>query len=187
LRTGQGTPSRTFRLWMGDDCDATTVGDDQGFLYVGCEVDRALPRGTAMGQLLKIDPRQPDDPVVWRVDVNKGKDSGTWSTPAIIDDVVVWPTKQGIVYGLDRTTGLELWRINLSWGMMSSPVIVDRVLVQASSQGVLHAYDVTSPRAVPTELWQVQLPANIESTPAVWKGRIYVGTRDGYFYAVGDA
>ena len=34
--------------------------------------------------------------------------------------------------------------------------------------------------------WTVQLPANIESTPAVWDGGIYVGTRDGYFYAVGD-
>ena len=27
----------------------------------------------------------------------------------------------------------------------------------------------------------------IESTPVIWRGRIYVGTWDGYFYAVGEA
>ena len=30
------------------------------------------------------------------------------------------------------------------------------------------------------------LPGCVESTPAVWKGRIYVGNRDGFFYAIGD-
>ena len=39
----------------------------------------------------------------------------------------------------------------------------------------------------PTERWTVQLPANVESTPALWKGRIYVGTRDGFMYATADA
>jgi len=29
-------------------------------------------------------------------------------------------------------------------------------------------------------------PGCIESTPAVWKGRIYVGTRGGYMYALSD-
>jgi PQQ-like domain len=32
----------------------------------------------------------------------------------------------------------------------------------------------------------VQLDGCIESTPAVWKGRIYVGARGGKFYAIGD-
>jgi hypothetical protein len=26
----------------------------------------------------------------------------------------------------------------------------------------------------------------IESTPAVWKGRVYVGTRGGFVYGIGD-
>ena len=28
--------------------------------------------------------------------------------------------------------------------------------------------------------------ANIEASPAIWNGRIYVGSRSGFFYAVGD-
>jgi hypothetical protein len=47
------------------------------------------------------------------------------------------------------------------------------------------AYDVSDPRA-PVERWTVQLPGCVESTPAVWKGRIWVGSRDGFFYAIGD-
>jgi hypothetical protein len=36
------------------------------------------------------------------------------------------------------------------------------------------------------EIWRVSLGSCIESTPAVWRGRIYVGTRGGYVYALGD-
>ncbi|NNJ47049.1 MAG: PQQ-binding-like beta-propeller repeat protein, partial [Acidimicrobiia bacterium] len=36
----------------------------------------------------------------------------------------------------------------------------------------------------PQEIWQVDLLTGcIESTPAIWKGGIYVGSRDGNFYA----
>jgi hypothetical protein len=52
---------------------------------------------------------------------------------------------------------------------------------------VLHAYDVSDPRVHPAELWQVTLGGCIESTPAVWHGRIFVGTRAGRFHAIGDA
>ena len=69
---------------------------------------------------------------------------------------------------------------------MSSPVVVDDVLMQADATGMVHAWDLTTP-GTPSPLWTVQLPANIESTPALWKGRLYVGTRDGYFYAMGDS
>ena len=43
------------------------------------------------------------------------------------------------------------------------------------------------PRVDPPELWTLELGGCIESTPAVWKGRLYVGTRAGRFFAIGDA
>ncbi len=51
---------------------------------------------------------------------------------------------------------------------------------------MLHAYDVSDPTVDPPELWTVQLTGCIESTPAVWNGRIFVGARGGQFYAIGD-
>jgi PQQ-like domain len=46
---------------------------------------------------------------------------------------------------------------------------------------------VSETSAAPREIWTVTLEGCIESTPAVWKGRIFVGTRAGRFYAMGDA
>ncbi len=185
LRTGSGDVSRTFRFWTGDDSDASIVPDDQGFLYVGVEVDRNTKRSLKVGQLLKLDPSKSDDPIVWSIDVNNGVDSGTWATPIVYGDVVIWNTKPGKVYGIDRATGEILWRIEVEAPVLSSPVLVDGVLVQADGAGILHAYDLSSPRTLPPELWQLALGSNIESTPAVWNGRIYVGTREGYVYSIG--
>lgn len=185
LRTGSGQVNRTFRFWTGDDSDATVVPDDEGYLYVGVEVDRNNRRVGQVGQLLKIDPRNPDNPVVWSIDINNGVDSGTWAAPIIGDDVVFWNAKPGRVYGIDRATGELLWKVSVQGPVLSSPVLVDNVLVQADFNGTLHAWDVSSPRSEPTLLWQLDLEGNIESTPAVWEGRIYVGTRAGYVYCIG--
>jgi outer membrane protein assembly factor BamB len=68
--------------------------------------------------------------------------------------------------------------------LWQSPVVVDDVLVQGDCAGVLHGYDVSDTTVEPPELWQVELGGCIESTPAVWDGRIYVGTRAGFVHAV---
>jgi hypothetical protein len=36
-------------------------------------------------------------------------------------------------------------------------------------------------------IWLVPLVSCIETTPAVWMGRIYVGSRGGFVYAIGAA
>ena len=185
LRTGQGEVNRTFRYWTGDDSDASIVPDDEGFLYVGVEIDRANSRVQEVGQMIKLDPRNPDDPVVWKYDLEFFVDDGVWTTPIVVDDVTLWTTKPGYVYALDRYTGEFLWKLKVGGPALSSPVLVDGVLVQGNGKGVLAGFDLSNPRVQPTELWSLQLDANIESTPVVWNGRIYVGTRAGYVYCIG--
>lgn len=187
IRTGVGEVTRTFRFWTGDDSDATTVIDEEGFLYVGVEVDRNLRRAREVGQLLKVDPRvtaEGVDPVVWRVDVNNGVDSGTWSTPAFHENLVIWPTKPGKVYGIDRSTGAIVWTIKVSGPVLSSPLVVDDTLILGDGAGQLRAWSLSN--GEPSLLWEISLSANIEASPAIWNGRIYVGSRSGFFYAVGD-
>ena len=144
LRTGQGEITRTFRFWTGDDTDATIVADEEGYLYVGQEWDRRNDRGREVGQLLKLDPRQPDNPIVWSIPDQVGDKSGTWSTPALYRDTIIWPTFNGPMYGIDRATGAIRWTIELPWSVMSSPVVVDDVLMQADATGVVHAWDLTA-------------------------------------------
>ena len=183
--SGNGQPpKRVFRFWDGDDSDSTTVADDQGMLYTGVEGDRLTARMKQVGNLLKIDPSKPNDPVVWSVKT-PGKDNGTWSTPNIYNDTVVWPTKPGTVYGLDRATGKELWRLNVRGPVLSSSSIVDGVLLLGDGLGTLHAWDMGDGTTTPTELWTLKVGGNIESSLSIWKGRIYVGTRDGYMYCIG--
>ncbi len=188
LRSGVGAPTRVFRFWTGDDTDATIVADADGFLYVGVEVDRATERGTQLGQLLKLDPRRADDPVVWAVDVGDGADTGTWSTPALHGSLVIWPTKPGTIHALDRTTGEEVWQVRIPGPVIGSPTVVDDTMLIGDSGGVLHAFELGAPGAVPvppTERWTITLGGTIESTATVWRGSIYLGTRDGHLFAIG--
>jgi outer membrane protein assembly factor BamB len=184
LKEGEA-PTRSFRFWTGDDTDGSVVIDAEGMLYVAQEVERSSSsaRNSEVGQLVKIDPSKPDDPIVWSVPDN----AGIWATPAIGDGVIYAPTDGGRLLAVDQQTGELLWEKKLAGPTWQSPVVVDDVLLQGDCNGVLHAYDVSDPRVDPPELWTVELEGCIESTPTVFQGRIFVGARGGAFYAIGDA
>ncbi len=189
-------PRRVFRFWNGDDTDASVVVDADGSLYVASQYERGNARATAIGQIMKLDPSLPADPLVWSIQANDGLGTGVWATPALWRDLLIVATDDGRVLGLDRDDGTLRWQIDLPGPLWQSPVVVDDVLVQGDCAGVLHAFDLptsdqstdadSTPTSTPRELWAVELGGCIESTPAVWDGRVYVGTRDGWFYALAD-
>jgi hypothetical protein len=186
VKTG-GTPTRTFRFWTGDDTDASVVVDKDGFLYIGSEYERHNDRSTQIGQMIKLDPTKPDNPVVWSVkDQGGAAKAGIWATPAIANGIVYYATNGGRVLGIDQITGEVVWQKNLGSQTWGSPVVVDGTLIEGDCQGNLNAYDVSNPRVDPPLKWTVKLNGCIESTPTVWKGRIFVGARGGQFYAIGD-
>lgn len=186
LRTGTGPPTRVFHFWTGDDTDATITVDEEGMLYVGSEWERHNARAAEVGQMMKLNPAAPDDPLVWSQKDDGDEKAGVWGTPALSADLVVFATWTGRAVGLDRATGELRWEKHLPGPLMGSPVIVDGVWLQGDCDGVLHAYDVRDPHVDPPELWAVPIGGCIESTPAVWNGRIYVGTRAGRVHAIGD-
>ena len=177
-------PERTFRFWSGDDTDASVVIDKEGMLYVAQEVDRpsSANRTTEVGQLVKLDPTKPDDPIVWSV----ADPTGMWATPALAGGVVIAPTDSGRIVGVDQKSGEILWEKKLPGPTWSSPVVVDDVWIQGDCNGVLHGFDFSNPRVDPPELWSVELEGCVESTPTVFQGQIFVGARGGAFYALGD-
>ncbi len=180
-------PTRVFRFWTGDDTDASVVIDDEGMLYVASEYERGNNRSKELGQVMKLDPSKPDDPLVWSREANSGLDTGVWATPALHRDLVIIATDDGRVLGLDRANGDERWVLRLPGPLWQSPVVVDDVLIQGDCEGGLHAFDVSDTTVEPPRMWELQLEGCIESTPAVWDGRLYVGSRTGTFYALGDA
>jgi hypothetical protein len=182
-----GAPNRIFRFWTGDDTDGSMSVDEAGMLYGGSEWERHNAQGAAVGQMWKLNPAVPDAPLVWSQHDEGEAKAGSFSTPGIVGDLVIYTTYTGRAVGVDRNTGAVRFEKRLTAPLMGSPVIVDNVWLQGDCDGVLHAYDVSNTLIDPPEVWQVPLGSCIESTPAVWKGRIYVGTRGGFVYAIGDA
>ena len=178
-------PERVFRWWAGDDVDASVVVDEAGALYVGVEYERANARAGEVGQIVKLDPSRSGDPLVWSVPVADYVNDGVWATPALHRDLVIVPTDSGRLLGIDRDSGDVRWERRLPGPLWSSSVVVDDVLLQGGCDGVLRAFDVSDTAIAPPEIWAVELGGCIEATPAVWDGRIYVGTRSGFLHALG--
>jgi outer membrane protein assembly factor BamB len=180
LEDGQ-PPEQVFRFYTAGDNDATLVADDEGFLYAAAQNDRPEhPRARQVGQLQKLDPSKPTDPIVWSFQETSSKGAGLYGTPAVLDDVVIITSAAGRLIALDRDTGAVLWERTLGGAAWASPVVVDDVLLIGDCEGqTFHAYDLANPRVAPPELWSVDLGGCIEATPAVWKGRIYIGSRAG--------
>lgn len=186
----QGRAPIVFDFWAGDDVDASIVVDPDGMLYVAVELERFLPRSDQVGQLIKLDPTRPDDPIVWSLQVPPGfvdYRGGIWATPALGDGVLYVATHPGQLLAVDTETGRVTFTDDLGPHAWSSPVVVDDVLLVATCSGELRAYDLADPWQ-PELAWSVKIPSGacIESTPAVWKGQIIVGARDGYIYAFGE-
>jgi outer membrane protein assembly factor BamB len=178
---------RVFRFWTGDDTDATVVIDPAGALYVASEFQRGNERSLEVGQLMKLDPARPDDPLVWSLDaleIGFEGAGGSWSTPAIHGDLVIFTTAAGRVLAVDRESGEVRWERQVGAPAIGSPVVVGGVLIQGDCRGDLWAWDVSDPDADPVLLWRLHFNDCIESTPAVWRGWIYLGTRQGYLYGL---
>ncbi len=186
---GGSRAERMFRFWTGDDTDASVVIDEDGSLYVASELERNTARSREVGQLMKLDPSRPNDPLVWSFPITErgsGGAGGAWATPALYGRMVYIATNYGDLIGLDRRTGTERWRIHLAGPTWSSPVPIDDVLLQGDCGGTLHAFDISRPFRAPPELWSLSLGSCIESTPSVFDDMIWVGTRGGGIYGIGD-
>lgn len=196
-RVREGEAPVVFDYWLGDDADASLVVDHEGMLYATVELERGTARSLEVGQLVKLDPWAEGDPWVWGVPIPPrpeipNDDGGAWSTPALYDGTLFLTTHPGDLLAVDAASGEVLYRERIGYHEWSSPAVVlddgRPVLVTALCEGGgLRAYDVSDPTGL-RELWTVRTPTGscIESTPAVWKGGIYVGSRDGFLYRFGD-
>jgi outer membrane protein assembly factor BamB len=186
---GRRSARRVFRFWTGEDTDASVVIDEEGFLYVASELERHNARSAEVGQLLKLDPRRRKDPVVWDIPIpGEGGDGGMWATPGLVGEAVIAATNTGRILAVDRDRGRIEWELQLTPPTWTSPVVIDGVLLVGDCAGVLHAFTLRDDPLAgpPRELWTVQLEGCIESTPAVWRGMVYVGARGGAVYGIGN-
>jgi outer membrane protein assembly factor BamB len=136
---------------------------------------------------MKLDPSHPKDPVVWSVQLGGFlPDDGILGTPAWYRGVVYATYTDGGIAAVDARSGHVLWNVPLPGAIWSSPVPIDDRLLVADGVGNLVCFDIAEPRKRPRVLWRLHVGGLIESTPAVWHGWIYVGSRDGGIYGIAN-
>ena len=87
-----------------------------------------------------------------------------------------------------RTKGNKIKVVKTPGGKLVAQYLTKRVagVHCGDCGGRLHAFDISDSTIEPPKLWEIDLGGCIESTPALWRGQIVVGTRGGFVYAVGD-
>jgi PQQ-like domain len=116
---GGTNAERVFRFWNGDETDASIVIDAEGYLYVGRHASVNVPtrpqtRGHEVGSLMKLDPRHPDDPLVWSRQIGGFEpDGGILSTPALYNGTVFVMDTAGALVAVNEKTGKVRYRVPL--------------------------------------------------------------------------
>lgn len=188
-RALEGVAPVVFDFWTGDDTDATLISDPDGYIYAASEDERLNARSKEVGQIIKLDPKNKNNPLVWSVHVPKkgGVTGGVWATPALYQGYLYVPTNTGELLTINTKTGVVTNTLPLGYHAWSSPNIIDGTLTVGTCEGELHAYTLITPET-PGLIWKLPIKNQgcIESTPAVWKGNFYFGSREGFIFKVGQ-
>lgn len=118
------------------------------------------------------------------------------SSPVVHEGRVVFGAGDGVVYALELGTGRELWRFATQGRIRSTPAIADGVVFVGSADGIVYALSLEDG----AERWRYETEGvsfdsgefgfdrrSIIASPAVVDGTVYVGSRDGYMYALEQA
>jgi hypothetical protein len=113
-----------------------------------------------------------------------------------VDSVVLFGAGDGNLYALELTEGRELWRFGTGGRIRSSPAVTEGVVYVGSADGRVYAIGV----ATGSQLWRYEPEGashvsaefgfdrkSIIASPAVAGGTVYVGSRDGFMYALDRA
>ena len=121
------------------------------------------------------------------VDSSPALDSGQGYGMNILEQgVVVFGSADKSVYALNAQTGQRIWQFMTDDAVSSSPAIASLGTVLVGSlDGQLYALSMASPRPSGLAQWKLALGSGIHSSPAVADGIAFVGSTDGYLYAVG--
>ena len=194
---------------LGDDTDSTLVADSDGSLYVGIEKDkRTAPADKAA--IIKFDSQTGKQ--IWKWSFEAGTirgehpvNGGVLSTGALwqkqpdgTGGTIFFTTShhprvgRGFLVALDTQTGHLRWKQPLRAFAWSSPIVMDGSVFCADSTGNAFLLDAITGRTLLVNargepVQSLELGANVESSPIVWDGKIYVGLRGGAVICIGQA
>jgi outer membrane protein assembly factor BamB len=124
-------------------------------------------------ELFALDPTDGHD--LWRFSYSPSPaDDHRQGGVVVIDDLILLPAWNGILYGLEAVSGLRKWQFNVGGALRATPAVdEDRVYVTSSS-GLLVAVGLNGEL-----LWQYDFGSPLLSTPAVTAAGPIVVSRQG--------
>jgi outer membrane protein assembly factor BamB len=192
----------------GSDLDGSvTVTADNKLL---CAIEKQYIEGK--GGMIKIDPTKAMDRCVeWYFPTGDRKfaswEGGVVGSQAVSErsneprkHMVAFQAIDGCLYvvSLNDTSGIAksfdnktlhprpklLFKKNIG-GSISTPIFVDDCLIAQGYAGMLYVIKVDYDSLTFSQVDSINIGC-IESTPIVWQNRIFVGSRNGYFYCIGE-
>lgn len=150
----------------------------QGFVGKGFEALVAI--GTLDGEVAAFTVR--DGKEVWR---RRVEGESFYGSPAFARCVLVFPGRNGGVYGLDAGTGEEKWRFRSREGFDASPAVCcdpkgGARVYATCKDGRLYVLDLAAGR----ELWRFEAGGSIECSPAIGEGALVFGDESGTIYCL---
>ncbi|HVG41035.1 MAG TPA: PQQ-binding-like beta-propeller repeat protein, partial [Chitinophagaceae bacterium] len=106
-------------------------------------------------------------------------DANVISTPAVINDLVVFGNQAGLVQALKLNDGSKAWSYKTGGPIFSSPAVSNNSIVIASTDGYIYCLDGKG-----KELWKVGTDAAVLGSPIIEKNTVYIGGSDHSFRAV---
>ncbi|HEY8636414.1 MAG TPA: PQQ-binding-like beta-propeller repeat protein, partial [Candidatus Limnocylindrales bacterium] len=99
---------------------------------------------------------------------------------AIVGDLVLAPSDDGVLHALAIEDGHERWAFRSSGGPMGGPTVADGTVFVADATGVLTALDLATGQV----RWRTAAPLDGPTYAAVGNGSVYVGTSSGSLVAL---
>ena len=105
------------------------------------------------------------------------------SSPAVVDGVVYFGSRDSHLYAVDAATGQQIWSFQAGSWVDSSPAVVGGVVYFGSNDSNVYAVDAKTGK----QIWSFKTPYAVRSSPAVADGIVYIGSDDYFVYALDAA
>ena len=134
--------------------------------------------GTESGEFFKINWRNPG--IEWRLREPRPREIRT--SAAVSTTMAVFGSRSKQAYGIDPTTGKEVWSFRCRRSVESSPVIAGEHVVVASTDGRIYLLDLMTGK----EIWKKETGDSFSGAPAVVDGKLLLASNDGVLYCFGE-
>ncbi|MFC1588386.1 PQQ-binding-like beta-propeller repeat protein [Planctomycetota bacterium] len=117
----------------------------------------------------------------WKFNPGRKTHNYWWGAPSYNNGKIFVRTRDGFVYALNIKTGRKVWEISKLGDMYNSYLpVADNLVLAVSTNGYLYAISEDTGK----EKWRFDSGFPMTSSPAIAKGKVYIGPQNGIIYSL---